>query len=324
MSITLGTATDSVVEPGSRTTRSARRQGEERHHPAGRAVGPILVLCSSAALQLSAALSVTLFTGLGALGTSGLRFLAGAALLLALVRPRVRGRTVRAWTAIVAFGGVLAAMNVAFYLALGWVPLATVVTIELLGPLALAAALARRPRELLWVVLAVAGVVLLVNPRGSTHTLGLLLAALGAVGLACYVLLSGVVGRDTRQFDGLALSVTVAALVTLPLSLPAIHQVTPGAAGILLLAAGLGIVLAFSLEMQAIRRTSARTVSVLLSLDPAFAALAGFLVLGQALAWTGLLGMSLVVLAAMGVSLDAPIPHESGAAHDVWSDPAAR
>lgn len=273
---------------------------------AGHLAGPGLVLCASAAIQVSAAVSVSVFDAVGATATGGLRFLVAAVLLLAVSRPRLRGRPPGSWPAVVGFGAVMAAMTIAFNLAADRLPLGTAVAISFLGPLLVAAAGSRRPREGLWVLLAAVGVVLLVGPSLSASPTGLLLAGLAAGGLAGYVLLAQTVGGRTAGREGLALSVGVAALLTLPLSLPAaIGLSTPNLLKIAL-SAGLGIALAYALELQAIRRTSARTVSVLLSLDPAFAALAGLVLLGQHLTPPLAVGLACVVLAGVGVSSGAP------------------
>lgn len=227
------------------------------------------MLGASAAIQASAAVSVSVFDRVGATATGGLRFLVAAVLLLAVSRPKVRGRPGRSWAVVVAFGAVMATMTVAFYLAADRLPLGTAVAIGFLGPLLVAGISSRRPQEGVWVLLAGAGVVLLIGPSLSGSPTGVLFAGLGACGLAGYVLLSQAVGSHTAGFEGLALSVSVAALLTLPLSLPAVPSLAPVDLAKISLSAALGIALAYALEMQAIRRTSARTVSVLLSLDPA-------------------------------------------------------
>lgn len=264
--------------------------------------GPALVLCASAAIQMGSALSVSVFDAVGATATGGLRFLVAAVLLLAVSRPRLRGRSRGSWAAVISFGVVMTAMTMLFYLAADRLPLGTAVAIGFLGPLVVAAAGSRRLREGLWVLLAAVGVVLLVGPSLGGSPTGLLFAGLAACGLAGYVLLSQTVGGRTPGLEGLALSVGVAALLTLPLSLPAAAGLSAAELLKILLSAGLGIALAYALEMHAIRRTSAKTVSVLLSLDPAFAALAGLVLLGQHLTPALAVGLACVVIAGVGVS----------------------
>jgi len=279
-----------------------------------RAVGPSLVLLSSVAIQVSAVLSITVFTSLGVLATSGLRFFLAAIILLVVARPRLRGRAGRFWASVVALGAVMAGMNVALYQAVARIPLGTAVTIEFLGPFLIAAASARRLREALWVALAGGGVAVLSLRSVNGDLVGLGFAGLAAAGWAGYVMLSRSVGAQTQGIDGLALSVAVAALFTFPNAARALTVITATDVGEVALSAGLGVAVAYSLEMQAIRRTSAKAVSVLFSLDPAVGAFAGLLFLGQHLTATSAVGLACVVGAGIGVSADTPSKPDSPAA----------
>jgi inner membrane transporter RhtA len=300
--VTDGPGTDSLVDGGSIRSNALVQ----------RALGPAMVLCSSASIMVSAAVAVSVFDSVGVLATGGLRFLFAAMLLLALARPRLRGRSVLNWATLAGFGAVLAGLNLVFYSAIERIPLGTTATIEFLGPFLVSVIGARRLREGLWAVLAAAGVVLLAGPSADVNPTGLLLAGIGAVMLGGYVLLSRAVGEQSNGLDGLALSVSFAAVLTLPLSLPTLPHLDLRQAGIIAVSAAFGIALAFALEMQAIRWTSARTVSVLLSLDPAFGALAGLTLLGQRLSVPLFLGIGCVVLAGIGVTADSS--RSSGAA----------
>jgi threonine/homoserine efflux transporter RhtA len=208
----------------------------------------------------------------------------------------------------------MAGMNVALYQAVARIPLGTAVTIEFLGPFLIAAASARRLREALWVALAGGGVAVLSLRSVNGDLVGLGFAGLAAAGWAGYVMLSRSVGAQTQGIDGLALSVAVAALLTFPNAARALTVITANDVGEVALSAGLGVAVAYSLETQAIRRTSAKAVSVLFSLDPAIGAFAGLLFLGQHLTGTSAVRLACVVGAGFGVSADTPSKPDSPAA----------
>ncbi len=256
-----------------------------------------LVLTASLGVQVSALIAHTLFDRLGALGVSGLRFAIAAALACALVRPRWRGRSAAQWLAIASFGLSIASMNLFLYLALERIPFGIALTLEFLGPFAVAVIGARRPSTALFPVVGFIGVVLVVRPSGDLDPLGIVFGALAAIALAGYTLLAERVGRHEAGFDGLALAFVCAAVVTSPFAVTALPRATWGDAGALALCAVLGVVVAFAADFLAVRSTSARTVAVLLSFDPVLAALLGVLVLGQSLeAWTWF-GIVLVAIA---------------------------
>ena len=269
---------------------------------ADRVPAPLLVLAGIVSVQFGGALAQTLIPVIGAGGSVVMRLLFATALLLVLVRPRWRGHSRRAWSTVVAFGVALGLMNFAFYSSLAYLPIGVAVTIEFIGPLTLAAALSRRWVDAVAVLAAAAGVVLiseaLQTPLAELETTGILLALLAGAFWAAYIVLSGRTGAEFPKLEGLAIAMVVATLVTLPLGVSSV----PSWTGELLLK-GLGIamlssVLPYSLELLALRRLSARVFGVLLSLEPAFAALAGLVVLGQVLTPTQLLGMGLVVAAS--------------------------
>jgi inner membrane transporter RhtA len=203
---------------------------------------------------------------------------------------------------VVAFGLALGLMNLAFYASLARLPIGVAVTIEFLGPLTLATVLSRRVRDLGAVLAAGAGVVLISQalsvPLASLDWTGLGLAAAAGACWAAYILLSARAGAEFESLDGLALAMAVALVVVAPFGLATAPEWTTE-----VVAKGLGIallssVLPYSLELMALRRLSARVFGVLLSLEPAAAALAGLLVLDQRLTPTQLVGMALVVLAS--------------------------
>jgi inner membrane transporter RhtA len=285
-----------------------RRPPRRAHHPtparaARRFGGPSLVVASSASLQTSAALASTVFAVYGPAGTGALRFAFAAPMLLALARPSLRARSQRFWLGAAAFGITLAALKFVLYEAIARVSLGTVVTLQFLGPLTLALLGLRRRLDALWIAAAVGGVVALTGGPAGGSAAGVGLALAAAVLTAVSLLLARRMATESSGLDGLAIAVGVAAVVTLPVAVPALLA-TRGAHDLGLVAAvgALGIALPYLLEYVALRAIPVRTFGVLLSLDPAIALLAGALWLGQTLAASEVLGVGLVVVASAGVT----------------------
>jgi inner membrane transporter RhtA len=270
---------------------------------ASRPGGPLLVLGSSASLQSSAALATTVFAVYGPVGTGALRFGIAAPVLLLVARPGLRGRPRAFWPTVVALGFALAALNFTLFEAIDRVPLATVVTLQFLGPLALALAGTRRPRDLAWVAAAGIGVSLITGGPSGGSTVGVTLALAAAVITTLTLVLSRRLATSSHGLDGIAVAVAVAACITLPAALSA--ATATGAAYELAIVAAvalLGLAIPYALEYVAIRTVTLKTFSVLLSLDPAVAALAGAAWLGQRLSPPELAGVGLVVLASAGAT----------------------
>ncbi len=288
-------------------------QAASREPLLSRVPSPGLVLGAIASVQFGAAIATTLFNQLGPAGAVTERLITAAVVLVAIWRPRIRGRSRRELLLVAFFGVILAGMNLSFYEALHRIPLGIAVTIEMVGPLAVGVGGSRRPRDLVWVGLAAAGIVALMH--GQTHGLdgpGVAFA-LGAGCLwGCYILVNARVGRALSGGTGLALAMAVASLAALPFGivqagghLLALHSIlVGGAVGVLSSA------IPYTLEMEALRRIAAPVFGVLMSLEPAVAAIAGFLVLDQNLGARSLGGIALVVLASVGASRrrDAPAP----------------
>jgi inner membrane transporter RhtA len=272
-------------------------------HAEQRGLGPLLlVLAAVVSVQFGGAVAATLVPQVGVAGSVLLRLAIGAALLAVVVRPRLRGHTPQAWRTVVAFGLALGAMNWSFYASLARLPLGVAVTVEFIGPLTLAAVQSRRAQDLLAVVGAGAGVVLiseaLSTPWTELDLVGLGLALLAGGFWAAYIVLSQRTGRAFAQLDGLAIAMVVALALILPFGLPSVglwdaSVVAKGAA-----VAVLSSVLPYSLELLALRSLSQQVFGILLSLEPAAAALAGLLVLGQTLDAAQLAGMALVIAAS--------------------------
>nr|WP_069769573.1 EamA family transporter [Streptomyces sp. LUP30] len=271
-------------------------------------LGPVgLVLAGGVSVQFGGALAVTLMPRAGALGVVALRLLVAAVVLLVVCRPRLRGHSRADWGTVVAFGVAMSAMNGLFYQALDRIPLGVAVTLEVLGPLALSVVASRRALNLVWAALALAGVFLL-SGAGSGGGLGALdpvgvAFALGAgVMWAAYIVFSARTGRRFPQADGLALAMAVGALLFLPLGLAesGVKLADPVTLGLGAGVAVLSSVLPYTLELLALRRLPASTFAVMMSLEPALAATAGFLVLDQALSTVQAAAIALVVAASMG------------------------
>jgi inner membrane transporter RhtA len=263
--------------------------------------GPLLVLASSASLQSSAALATTVFAVFGPVGTGALRFAFASPVLLLVARPALRRRTRDFWLTAVALGVTLPSLSITLYEAISRLPLGAVVTLQFLGPLALALAGARRRLDLAWAAAAGAGVGLITGGPSASSTVGVLLA-LGAAALTMATLtLSRRLATVSSGLDGIAVAVTVGAVVTLPLAVPAaLATHAPHELALVAAVATLGLAVPYALEYLAIRTVSVRTFSVLLSLDPAIAALAGVLWLGQRFGASEIGGIGLVVVASAG------------------------
>jgi inner membrane transporter RhtA len=277
---------------------------------AGRAIGavppPAQVLAGIVSVQVGAALAKQLFGTVGSAGTVALRLFFAAVVLLLVWRPSFRiGRT--AWRVVVGYGLVLGAMNLCFYLALAKIPLGIVVTIEFLGPLAVALAGSRRWLDGLWALLAAGGVVLLTEGRGDLHLAGILFALGAAVCWGSYILLSAALGRHTDDGSGLALGMALAAIVVAPVGLAdsgtALFE--PWVLVVALGVALLSSVIPYSLELEALRKIPPRVFGVLMSLEPAVAALVGLVVLGEILGSVQWVAVLLVVAASAGATRTA-------------------
>lgn len=270
-----------------------------------RVPSPALVLGAIASIQFGAALGTTLFSRLGPGGAVTERLITATVVLLLIWRPRIRGRTRRELLLVALFGAILGAMNLLFYEALHRIPLGIAVTLEMVGPLAVGVGGSRRARDLVWVGLAALGILALA--RGRAHGLdglGVAFALLAGSLWGIYILVNARVGRAFTGGTGLALAMVVSSLVALPFGIAQagshlleLHSLAVGAAVGLLSSA-----IPYTLEVESLRRIAAPVFGVLMSLEPAVAALAGFLVLSQGLSARALVGIALVVGASLGAS----------------------
>ena len=281
-----------------------------------RATSIALVLGSIVSVQSGAAAATTLFGRVGPAGAVLLRTLFAAVALAALWRPSLRGHTRRELRLVAGLGLVLAGMNLSFYAGLDRIPLGIAVTFEFVGPLGVAIARSHRPADLVWVALAAGGIALL-SPGvgGSLDALGVAFALLAGAFWAAYILLAAGVGRAFERGDGLALAMALSALVLIPSGIAAggDELVDPAVLGVGIAVALLSSAIPYSLELEALRRLPEGTFGVLMSLEPAIAALSGFAFLGQSLSARELAAIALVVIASAGAlgTAQAPAPVEA-------------
>ena len=261
----------------------------------------LLVLVGSTGMQFSAVIAMGLFEGLGVLGTSATRMLIAAILLLAIFRPRLRGRSRRQWAGIALYGVAMAAMNAFLFLAVSRLPLGIATTIDFLGPCVVALAASRRVREAALAVVALAGVALIAGLGGPLDPFGVLFAALAGAAFGLYTLLAARIGKSDGGLGSLSLSVAVAAVLTLPFSVPAMPRIESGHLLPLVASALLGTALAFTVDTLAGRLTSARVLGVFFAFDPVVGTIVGALVLGQILTPAAFAGVGLVVAAGAGI-----------------------
>jgi inner membrane transporter RhtA len=220
---------------------------------------------------------------------------------------RLRGRSPRFWLSAATFGATLVALNIVLYEAIARVSLGTVVSLQFLGPLALALLGVRRRLDGLWIAAAAAGVLSLTGGPGGGTTTGVALALVAAALTALSLVIGRRLATESVGLDGLALAVAIAACLTLPLALASVGA-TSGPHDIVVIAAvaALGVAVPYTLEYVALRFVPVKTFAVLLSLDPAIALLAGALWLGQTLAASEVVGVGLVVVASAGVVATRP------------------
>nr|WP_245171169.1 EamA family transporter [Streptomyces decoyicus] len=269
----------------------------------GRIVSVALVIGGIVSLQFGSSVAVLLFPRAGALGVVTLRLVVASLVLLIVCRPRLRGHSRGDWATVLAFGVALAGMNSLFYQAIDRIPLGAAVTLEFLGPLILSVATSRRLLSLVWAALALGGVMLLGREGFDGLNLTGAAFALAAGGLwAAYILLSARTGQRFPQADGLALAMTVAALLSLPFGIVSAGSalLDPVTLGLGAAVALMSSVMPYTLELLALRKLPASGFAVMMSLEPAAAATAGFLVLHQALGWAEILAIGLVVVASVG------------------------
>ncbi|MGI8459295.1 MAG: EamA family transporter [Propionibacteriaceae bacterium] len=269
-----------------------------------------LVVGGIFSVQVGAAIAKGLFPLVPPTAMVWLRLVTSALIFLVVVRPRFRGRSRPDWLVVLAFGVALATMNWAIYQAFARIPLGVAVTIEFLGPLAVAVSGSRRPRDLIWVLLAAVGVALLGLSPGRLTVAGVLFALLAGAGWAAYILLAARTGQRWSGVSGLAVASLVGAVT---LAGPAVVEAGDRLLRpeVLLLGVAVGLlssVIPYSLEITALRRMPPRVFGILMSLEPAAAALAAMILLAEFLSWGQWLALVCVVGASVGATRTSRTP----------------
>ncbi|GAA0370461.1 EamA family transporter [Actinoallomurus spadix] len=278
---------------------------------------PALILLGIVSVQVGAGLAKNLFDRISPDAIVMLRLATSAIVLSVMARSALRdlrrSHSRRDLAVAVLFGLTLAGMNFSFYQAMARIPLGVAVTIEFLGPLTVSIVASRRRLDLLWAVLALGGVAMLARGGGDVSLTGVVFGLLAAVGWAAYILLSGATGKRFSGSTGLAIASVVGTLAVMPIGIATggPRLLDPE---ILLIGLGVGLlssVIPYSLELEALRRVPARVFGILMSVEPAVAALAGLVFLGEVLVWREWLAIGCVIAACVGATRFQDTPPEA-------------
>lgn len=273
------------------------------------AVAIWLVLAGIASVQIGSALGKGSFDAITPTGLTWLRLIASALFLVALARPRLTGHEKADWQLVVLFGATLAVMNWSFYQAIAQIPIGVAVTIEFLGPLSVAAWASPRARDLLWVALAGLGVALLGLTPGDLTWAGVGFALLAGAAWAAYILLSTRTGQRWSGIDGLAVASVIAAVLLTPTAFGTAGEVL-FEPHIVMIGAAIGLLssaIPYGLEITALRTLPNGLFGILMSLEPAAAALAAAVLLGELLTGWQWVAMVCVIAASIGATRSATL-----------------
>lgn len=262
----------------------------------------LLVLVSILSVQVGASFAKDLFTHLAPYTVTWLRLMTGAGVLLLVARPILKGRSLGDWGWAVAYGLVLTAMNLTMYLAFARIPIGTAVTLEFLGPLGVSVALSRRWRDLIWVVLPGLGVAMLGLAPGQLDPVGVALALVAGACWGGYILLAGPVGCRWDGLSGVTVGLTVGAVAS-TLVVAAAGAWPPPVPAVWAQGLAVGLLssaVPFGLEMMALRHIEPRVFGILMSIEPAVAAGAAFVILGEQLSLVEVAAMVCVIVASVG------------------------
>jgi inner membrane transporter RhtA len=264
------------------------------------------ILLAIISVQGGAAIAKGLFPLLGAAGTASVRIGFSALILLAVYRPNLRLLSTKQWKAVIPYGLVLGALNLIFYLAIKRIPLGLGVTLEFIGPLLLAVFGSKRPIDFLWVLLAAIGIACIApwNEKGA-DIIGILLALLAGALWAGYIVLGGRISKLMDGGQAVAIGMIFASIVVLPFGIAGgvLNHFSPVMFLSAVALALLSSAIPFTLEMNALRKIPARTFSILMSLEPAVAAVFGLLFLNEMLSFFEWLAVALVIIASAGATL---------------------
>lgn len=267
----------------------------------------LFVLIGIGSVQIGAALAKNVFDQAEPATLVLFRLATSAVLLSLVVRPTLRGRTRADWLVVLGYATSLAVMNWSIYQSFARIPLGLAVTIEFVGPLAVALLASRRARDLIWVGLAALGVVLLGFDSSGINAAGVAFALLAGAAWAAYILLSAHTGRRWAGLDGLTVASVIATVWLLPVALPSGDPalVDPRIIGIGVAIGLLSSVIPYSLELAALRTLAPATFGILMSLEPAAAAVAALVVLDEQLSGLQWLALAAIVAASVGVTASA-------------------
>lgn len=261
-----------------------------------------LALTGMFSVQLGSALSIPMINEIGPAGTAWLRMSAGAVILLVIARPNLRLVTKRDLPALLTLGISTGLVTIAFLAAIQRIPLGTTIAIEFLGPLTIATIRSKSRRAVVWPALGFAGVLLMTKPwLGEIDVIGIGFALIAATGWATYIVLTSWLGDRFSGITGLSMTIPIAAITAGLVAAPStIGLITPT---LIFTAIGLAIllpVLPYALELMALRGMSASAFGTLMSIEPAFGTLLGFLILDQHIDASQFIGVGFVVLAGVG------------------------
>ncbi|WP_062204434.1 EamA family transporter [Demequina salsinemoris] len=284
------------------------------NRPAAATAAPFLVLLGLVCQEAGASVAVLVFPTAGPVGMVALRLLFSAVVLIPLAWRGLNRGVLAHWRILLGYGFALGTMNVVFYLAIDRIPLGIAVTIEVLGPLALSVIASRSAQGLLWAGTAAAGVVLLGGTAHDLDPLGVAFAVAAAALWAVYILMARAAGAALPGVTGLAVAMSLGALLTLPaaLAVTGTMLLRPHVLALGFAVAVLSSAIPYGIEISALRHMKAETFGVLMALAPAVAALAGLAFLGQALTWGVVGGIALVTAAGVGAVRTARPPASSG------------
>lgn len=264
------------------------------------------VLLAIISVQSGAAIAKTLFPSIGAAGTASLRIGISALILMAIYRPKLTKLTKEQWKFVIPYGLCLGAMNLVFYFAIERIPIGLAVTLEFIGPLMVAVLGSKRAVDFLWVLLAAAGIVLIAPwTTNGVDILGAALATLAGAFWAAYIVLGGKISQKMDGNEAVATGMLLAACLVVPFGIfgGGLEGLTPKFLGMGIALALLSSAIPFTLEMKALGRLPARTFSILMSLEPAAAAICAFIFLQEYLSFNEILAVVFVVAASAGSTI---------------------
>jgi inner membrane transporter RhtA len=294
-----GTGSAGTGRTGADTGGAGGVGGAGAGDPAGRlrgVQGPAMMLTSALSNQCGAAIGALAFPVIGPAGVVAVRQWVAAAVMLTAGRPRLRSFTWPQWWPVLLLAAVFATMNLSLYTAIDKLGLGLAVTLEFLGPLTVALATSRRRIDIGCALLAGAGVVVLTRPRPTTDYLGVGLALLAAACWASYILLNRVIGRRVPGVQGPAAASALSALAFVPVGVVVALRHPPTLSSLACAAAAglLASALPYLIDLLALRRVPAHSFGTFMSVNPVLAAIIGFLILGQSLAWLSWLSIAAI------------------------------